>query len=41
MKLKKITNRLIGIKGVKHGKLTTTTAGKELDSDGDRLNPAP
>jgi CopG family transcriptional regulator, nickel-responsive regulator len=28
--LRKIADRLIGIKGVKHGKLTMTTTGKEL-----------
>jgi len=28
--IKKIADRLIGTRGVKHGKLTTTTTGKEL-----------
>lgn len=28
--LRKIADRLIGTRGVKHGKLTTTTTGKEL-----------
>jgi CopG family nickel-responsive transcriptional regulator len=28
--IRKIADRLIGTKGVKHGKLTTTTTGKEL-----------
>ena len=28
--IRSIADRLIGIKGVKHGKLVTTTAGKEL-----------
>jgi CopG family nickel-responsive transcriptional regulator len=28
--IKKIADRLIGTKGVKHGKLTMTTTGKEL-----------
>jgi CopG family nickel-responsive transcriptional regulator len=29
--IRKIADRLIGTKGVKHGKLTTTTTGKELE----------
>ena len=29
-KIRKIADKLIGIKGVKHGKLVTTTAGKDL-----------
>ena len=29
--IKKISDRLIGTKGVKHGKLTMTTTGKELE----------
>lgn len=29
--IKKIADRLIGTKGVKHGKLTMTTTGKELE----------
>jgi CopG family nickel-responsive transcriptional regulator len=29
--IKKIADRLIGTKGVKHGKLTMTTSGKELE----------
>jgi len=28
--IKKIADRLIGTRGVKHGKLTMTTTGKEL-----------
>lgn len=28
--IKKIADRLIGVKGVKHGKLTVTTTGKEI-----------
>lgn len=29
--IRKIADRLIGTRGVKHGKLTTTTTGKELE----------
>ena len=31
--IKKISDRLIGTKGVKHGKLTMTTTGKELEQN--------